>query len=220
MGGFDGDRAVRAAAKRGWEGVLLSDEEGEGADAEGLKLKDHAEDIFTFASSHIFSPSSSSAPLPPAATEAAAQDAETSSSADLAALRTQSLLLLSHLLSPSVLPTPLPLSPESLQILSSEKLWDLANPADQPAALRRALYELLGTVSAREEMLLESKQEGNVGIVAGRVMRYCWGEDEGWAGVVAFLRRESGFARTHARERERKLILRVCRVSRGLGAGG
>lgn len=184
MGPWDGDRSVRSAAKRSWDAVLL----GEGAEegAERLLLKDHAEAVFNFAVEHIISPSTPNHPA--GATAAAQADAEASSSADLAALRTQSLLTISHLLSPNTLPSPLPLQQDSLAVLTDPKVWHLADPAASPAALRRALYELLGAIAAREESLLENDEDG-VKTVAGQVLRYCWGEDEGWAGVIAFLRR-------------------------------
>ena len=81
---------------------------------------------------------------------------------------------------------PFPLSDDALSFLATSELWCLVRP-DEPASLRRAMYELLGAVVERSEGLLG---EEGVKIVAGWVMRSCWGEDEGWAGVVAFLRRE------------------------------
>lgn len=199
MGPFDGDRQVRTVAKRSWEAAVKAGEvaaeqqqqqeagqQGEQQGHEGINLLEHAEPIFKFAASLILAPP----PTPSGPSEAAVADAAASAEADQAALKTQALLLLSSLL--AVLPSPLPLSDEALDLLSSEELWDHADPEWQPSkGLRRALYELLGAAVGRKgEKLLE--REETVAIVAQRVLRLCWGEDEGWAGVIAFLRREYG----------------------------
>lgn len=164
---FDGDRAVRSVARRGWDSVVVLPGAAEGA--EGVRLEEHAGQIVEFSAGLV---------LP-------AEEALNTDSDDPTLLKTQALLALSYLL--STLPSPLPLPEDALSFLATSDLWSLVRP-EEPASLRRAMYELLGAVVERSEELLG--QEG-VKIVAGWVMRSCWGEDEGWAGVIAFLRRES-----------------------------
>lgn len=183
MGPFDGDRQVRMAANRSWASVVQTGNIQEDTEAEaGIDLAEQAQPIFGFAFHHILAPPVSTS------RDAEGGAAETEAEADAAALKTQSLLLLASLL--SSLPSPLPLEQDIIALFSSAELWDLADPQEQPsAALRRALYQLLGAASERkEETLLEA--EGSVEMVAARVLKSCWGEDEGWAGIIAFLRRE------------------------------
>lgn len=134
---------------------------------EGAGLVEHAGQIVEFAAALVL-------PVEETVTD----------SDDPSLLKTQALLTLSYLV--STLPSPFPLSDDALSFLATSELWCLVRP-DEPASLRRAMYELLGAVVERSEGLLG---EEGVKIVAGWVMRSCWGEDEGWAGVVAFLRRE------------------------------
>lgn len=151
-----------------------SEEGEEQADApEGISLHEHGESIFDFAAGLVLAP-------------AATPDPGAEATDDPSLVKTQALLALSYLL--STLPSPLPLADETQAVLANEELWELASP-EQPAALRRALYEVLGAVAARKNDELLGGAEG-LKVVSSQVLRNCWGEDEGWAGVIAFLRRE------------------------------
>ncbi|KAI5475113.1 ubiquitin-protein ligase E3 [Pseudohyphozyma bogoriensis] len=161
---FDSDRAVRSVAKRCWDGAVLLPGRESKEEEEGIDLLEHAESIFGFATGLVLAP-----PAPQSDDE------------DTSLPRTQALHTISALL--EVLPTPLPLSTDALGFFQDESLWDLVG--DEVAALRRATYELLGALVARTEGLLDE----NVGVVASKVLKSCWGETEGWAGVIAFLRR-------------------------------
>lgn len=78
--------------------------------------------------------------------------------------------------------------------------------------VRRALYELLGAIVARKEDLMivsqdekvkEEEAEGDdeeeddgeenddrLRTISRLVLENCWTEEEGWPGIIAFLRRE------------------------------
>lgn len=156
---FDSDRAVRTVARRSWDGILSS--------SNGIELALYAESILAFVHSLIFSPPSSS-----------------SESEDPTPLLTSSLLTLTYLLLSPSLPELRP------SFLSSPTIWSLLDPGAQPSsAVRRAVYELLGAIVEREGQGNELLGGGGVGVVARWVLRYCWNEEEGWAGVVGFLRR-------------------------------
>jgi hypothetical protein len=135
---------------------------------------------------------------------------------DPAFLRTSSLLSLAYLL--RTLPAPLPLSENVVDALTGQELWSLLDRSgdarrvgpevEQPAMVRRAGYEVLEALAAREEEELVQAEKGENGeddeedeeehehdseerlrTVASKVLENCWGEDDGWAGIVAFLRR-------------------------------
>lgn len=167
---FDGDRAVRSSARRGWESVVRLPGKESG---EGVQLEEYAQLVMDFAQGLAL----------PAVAVAQSDDTD-----DPSLLKTQAVLAISYLL--STLRSPLPLTTDSLEFLVQPNLWDLSRP-DEPASLRRAMYELLGSIVDRPtEDILGSVEEG-LATVAARVLRHCWGEDQGWAGIVAFLRRES-----------------------------
>lgn len=203
MSGWDSDRSVRNAAKRCWDSVIispsiLSTEEEEVI--EGIRLTDHAESILSFARSLIFLPTfiPSADPLVDAAEE------------DPALLRSQALLTLSHLL--RILPSPLSnyFADRSLQLFKADEVWTLVD-ASGPSILRRSAYELLGSISERADYDIfgrrakeaeqdddgedeeEDEDQSGVLLVARYIMRHCWSEEEGWAGVIAFLRRAGFF---------------------------
>lgn len=168
---FDPDRAVRNAARRGWDAVALLSPAVEGAEGvEGIQLEEHAENIMTFAGTLV---------LP--------REASVEEDDDPSVRQTQGLLAIAYLL--QKVPSPLPLSEDTLAILTKPELWELVRPSE-PAMLRRAMYELLGTMVERQEEDLVGSSEDGLTVIAGWVMRNCWGDDDGWAGVVAFLRRE------------------------------
>ncbi|SDA06537.1 BZ3501_MvSof-1269-A2-R1_Chr4-2g06583 [Microbotryum saponariae] len=173
---FDGDRAVRSAARRSWDSVVLPNDQKlasarETDQVEGIDLQEHAESILDFAARLILTPYSK----PKAGDE----------SDDPSFLKTQALLAISSLL--SSLPSPLPLSETALDFLTSQDLWELTK-SSEPAALRRALYELLGAATGRTDDELLAKNDG-ITRIAHSVLKECWDEDVGWAGTISFLRR-------------------------------
>ncbi|KPV76129.1 uncharacterized protein RHOBADRAFT_53112, partial [Rhodotorula graminis WP1] len=215
----DSDRTVRREAKGSWNAVQRVEtvgqvDEGESGEGqpEGISLVEHADDIASFCFSVILGPAESSAqsgtstPLggSPAPAAAAAEQE------DPAFLRTSALLALASLV--ASLPSPLPLSRDTLDTLTSDDMFDLvvrAEPGlrqrEQPQMVRRAVYELLGAFVGRPEELLadtapsasaneddgegEDEESGKVAQVAARVLGNCWSEPEGWPGIVGFLRR-------------------------------
>ncbi|SCV69490.1 BQ2448_2510 [Microbotryum intermedium] len=173
---FDGDRAVRSAARRSWDSVVLPNDkkpalEAETEPIEGIDLQEHAENILDFAAGLILTPASE----PKAGDELD----------DPSLLKTQALLATSSLL--STLPLPLPLSKTALDFLTTRDLWQLTK-SSEPAALRRALYELLGAATGRTDVELLARNDG-IRTIAHSVLKECWDEDEGWAGIISFLRR-------------------------------
>ena len=130
-------------------------------------MTDQAESILQFATQLVLAPSHSADP-----------------DEDPSLLKTQALLTISYLL--ATLPAPLPLSEDVLGVFAYAELWDLTR-ASEPAGLRRALYEVLGAAAARSEAELVGGDVTRT--VAERVLVNCWSEDEGWAGVIGFLRR-------------------------------
>ncbi|KDE03065.1 hypothetical protein MVLG_06425 [Microbotryum lychnidis-dioicae p1A1 Lamole] len=173
---FDGDRAVRSAARRSWDSVVLPNDQKlasarETDQVEGIDLQEHAESILDYATRLILTPHS----VPKTGDE----------SDDPSLLKMQALLAISSLL--SSLPSPLPLSETALDFLTSQDLWELTK-SSEPAALRRALYELLGAATGRTDDELLAKNDG-ITRIAHSVLKECWDEDEGWAGIVSFLRR-------------------------------
>lgn len=161
---------MRNSARRGWNGaILLGLPDEVGASQEGINLQENAEGIVGFATSLILQ------------TDAPAQNEDN----DEPSLRqTQSILAISYIL--QTLPAPLTLSDSALAILTSADMWELVS-TEQPAMLRRAIYELLGSMVERKEDLVSDGLQ----TIAGWVLRNCWGETDGWAGIIAFLRRES-----------------------------
>lgn len=141
--------------------------EGE-APVEGINLQANAEGIVGFATSLIL----------PTGAPASNEDND-----DPTVRQTQSILAISYIL--QTLPAPLALSESCLAILTSADIWELVS-TDQPAMLRRALYELLGSMVERTEDLVGDGLQ----TIAGWVLRNCWSETDGWAGIIAFLRRQ------------------------------
>lgn len=158
---------MRSAAKRGWEAVVLTAGPVEGK--EGIDLLESAEGIMEFASNLVLQSSDQEDP-----------------DDDPSLRKAQASLAIAYLL--ETLPAPLTLGETFSSFFTSVSLWELVRP-EEPAALRRAIYELLRTIVARSEVDILAENEG-VQTVAGRVMRFCWSEDEGWAGVIMFLRSE------------------------------
>ncbi|GJN88290.1 hypothetical protein Rhopal_001255-T1 [Rhodotorula paludigena] len=205
----DTDRAVRREAKASWDAVLLSAQAASEAEdeVEGVQLAEHADSIAAFAFSVVLGgshgPDSGGGPSASGASTPSAAEPE-----DPAFLRTSALSSLAYLV--SSLPAPLPLSSDTLDTLLGEQLWDLVSRAEpgsrtkeQPAMVRRAMYELLEAVVVREEDLLSAptraEEEGDadeededgsrLSMIAARVLGNCWNEEDGWPGIVAFLRR-------------------------------
>jgi hypothetical protein len=199
---WDSDRSVRNTAKRCWDNLVVlpaSVVSEERTSIGGIGLIEHAESILLFARSLILLPIfvPSLDPLTDSTEE------------DPSLLRTQALLTLSYLL--KTLPAPLSdhFSKKSLKLFKAEELWTLVD-ANGPAILRRAAYELLGSIAERSDHDIlgeaeerdaddeddeddedeEDDQDSGVEMVAKYVMQHCWGEEEGWAGVIAFLRSE------------------------------
>lgn len=174
---FDADRQIRSTARRSWDSVVRAVGEPTAED-DRFAPSEHADNILSFAAGLILTPSEP--------TDTAASS--TSETDDSALLKTQALLAVSYLVRSL---QSLPFTDDSLGFFVASDLWDLLDPAvSGSAALRRAEYELLGSIVARkEEQSLLDKDEG-VKLVSGRVLKNCWSEDEGWAGVIAFLRRE------------------------------
>ncbi|GAA5860656.1 hypothetical protein JCM8547_005490 [Rhodosporidiobolus lusitaniae] len=180
---------------------------------EGIDLVENAESLAGFALSIVRGGSSSFS-----GTDTPIPGTPTPSSADLedpAFLRTSALLALSYLL--STLPCPLPLSEGAVAAILGEELWSLVERGEtdqrqspkkvteQPPMVRRAVYEMLEALAGRKEELLvqgmgekgddDGEEEDDVDgvtrlrIVSSKVLANCWGEEDGWAGIVAFLRR-------------------------------
>ncbi|GAA5999438.1 ubiquitin-protein ligase RKR1 [Rhodotorula paludigena] len=204
----DTDRAVRREAKASWDAVLVSAQAASEAEdeVEGVQLAEHADSIAAFAFSVVLGGSHGDSGGGPSASGASTPSAAEPD--DPAFLRTSALSSLAYLL--SSLPAPLPLSTDTLDTLLGEQLWDLVSRAEpgsrtkeQPAMVRRAMYELLEAVVVREEDLLgaptraeeegeadEEDEDGSkLAMIAARVLGNCWNEEDGWPGIVAFLRR-------------------------------
>lgn len=177
---FDSDRAVRASAKRSWDGILLRDRDAtdgaedtsDAAQPQGIKLVDHAASILDFSAGNIFSGD---------------QPGDSAAVADHALVKSQSVLAVSYLL--QNLPSPLPLPEKLLGFFVNEDLWDMLR-LESPGHLRRALYELLGSAADRAaEGLLE--REDGIDTIAATVLENCWQETDGWPGIIGFLRSQS-----------------------------
>ncbi|KAL8278772.1 hypothetical protein RQP46_008841 [Phenoliferia psychrophenolica] len=167
---FDGDRAVRLAARHSWDSVLdPSAPEG------GLDLSEHAPSIVGFLADLIAIPDA-----PPATSP---DDAPTT---DASVLRTQSLLALAYLVG-----SPISVQEDTVrELLQSEDLWDhLDKDKETSAGARTAAYDVLEALVKRTDTDLLRDTPGLLESVARTVLRSCWGERDGWAGVVAFLRR-------------------------------
>ncbi|GAA5950000.1 hypothetical protein JCM21900_001361 [Sporobolomyces salmonicolor] len=203
---FDHDRAVRREARRSWDAVVLPLSSDEGKEQmEGISLIEQAEPIVGFAFSLILGPgTSSSSDTPPTSDGASAPE-------DPAFLRTSALHALSYLL--SILPWPLPLEESAIETLLSEEMWELVvvrgqertGEREQPPMVRRGLYELLGTIAGRKEDLLvreggqeeegqeeeeeEEAKDQRLRVVSRLVLENCWVEEEGWPGIISWLRR-------------------------------
>ncbi|GAA6054199.1 hypothetical protein JCM3770_002829 [Rhodotorula araucariae] len=204
----DSDRTVRREAKASWDAVQRGESAAERADdgdeaREGISLVEHADAIASFCFSVILGGSDPSAPSGTSTPLGASAAPVQSEPEDPAFLRTSALLALASLV--GSLPAPLPLSRETLDTLTSEEIFDLvvrAEPGsrqkEQPQMVRRAVYELLGALVARSEDLLAEtagkdeepdEDSGKVAQIAARVLANCWTEEEGWPGIIAFLRR-------------------------------
>ncbi|GAA5872634.1 hypothetical protein JCM3774_001869 [Rhodotorula dairenensis] len=204
----DSDRAVRRDARASWDAVTFS---GAAADesAEGIDLIEHADSIASFAFSVVLGNGGALS----AAGGADTPLSETPSTAgeDPAFLRTAAISALAYLV--QTLPSPLPLSTETVETLTGEDLWDLLTRStvpgarEQPGMVRKALYDLLGAIVGREdeELLLiagdvsgdaeddesadEPDSNSRLRGIAGRVLGNCWDDEEGWPSIVLFLRR-------------------------------
>jgi hypothetical protein len=205
---FDSDRTVRNQAHRTWESVLLpledankqkeEDTEETAESPEGINLVEQAESVTQFAFSLILGSSSN---------ETWGSDTPE----DPAFLRTSALSALVYLM--QKLPSPLPLEDNTVETLMGDELWDMLAVRDQertgereqPKMVRKALYELLGAVSARKEDLMvvdsgeQQKEEeeddrdendDRLRTISRLVLENCWTEEEGWPGIITFLRRE------------------------------
>ena len=197
---FDSDRTIRNQAYRTWESVLLPlvDETSEDA-VEGIKLVEQAEPVTQFAFSLILgSPSNDSS--------------GSDTPEDPAFLRTSAISSLVYLL--QKLPSPLPLEESTIETLTGDEIWDMLTVRDQertgekeqPKIVRRALYELLGAFAGRKEDLLvlpredndagaddeeeeEEENDDRLRNISRLVLDNCWAEEEGWPGIISFLRR-------------------------------
>ncbi|GAA5859119.1 hypothetical protein JCM1840_003760 [Sporobolomyces johnsonii] len=202
---FDHDRAVRREARRSWDAVILPLSNDEGKEqTEGISLLEQAEPIAGFAFSLILGPGTSPSSDTPSTSDGA------SAPEDPAFLRTSALHALSYLL--SILPSPLPLEESTVETLLSEEMWELVvvrgqertGEREQPPMVRRGLYELLGTIAGRKEDLLvragREEEEGEeededeakdqrLRVVSRLVLENCWAEEEGWPGIISWLRR-------------------------------
>ncbi|GAA6034281.1 hypothetical protein JCM8097_003822 [Rhodosporidiobolus ruineniae] len=87
----------------------------------------------------------------------------------------------------------------------------LKGAREQPPMVRRAIYEMLGALVRRTEEILvlekkdkaaagegeadegdeddEDEPEARLTTIASKVLANCWAEEEGWPGIIAFLRR-------------------------------
>ncbi|GAA5904173.1 ubiquitin-protein ligase RKR1 [Sporobolomyces salmoneus] len=197
---FDSDRTLRNQAFRTFESVLLpistSAEQEEVEESEGINLVEQAESVTQFAFSLILGSPSNDTP-----------GSETPE--DPAFLRTSAISALVYLM--QKLPRPLPLEENTIETLMGEEMWDMLAVRDQertgekeqPKMVRRALYELLGAVVARDEDLMiiprkdEEEEEGGdeeenderLRTISRLVLENCWTEEEGWPGIIGFLRR-------------------------------
>lgn len=168
------------------------------AEQVGIRLAEHAESIASFSKSLIL------LPTPPPSTDPLEVH---SAEEDPAILKTQALLALSYLLKVLPLPISSSLSNDALEFLRTDDVWSLLD-INGPAMMRRAGYELLGAIVERtdldilgvaepdevvedEEEEREEDAETGVDVVTKWVLENCWSEEEGWAGIIAFLRRES-----------------------------
>ena len=198
----DSDRGVRRDARASWDAVVSI-----GADAsaeedsteEGINLVEHADSIASFAFSVILGSGASAG-----GADTPLGDAPTVQNEDPAFLRTSAISTLAYLV--QSLPPPLVLSPETIETLTEEDLWDLLTRStepgsrEQPGMVRKALYDLLGAIVARkdEELLLgpgdsatpesESDESDRLRGVASRVLANCWEDEEGWPSIILFLR--------------------------------
>ncbi|BGO97992.1 E3 ubiquitin-protein ligase listerin [Rhodotorula toruloides] len=207
---WDNDRAIRREARGSWDAVLLPLSTAAAEEKEGINLVEQADAIASFCFSVIFGGASQTAPSSGTDTPTSSSD----STEDPGFLRTSSILALSYLL--STLPSPLALSEDTLSTLTGEQMWDLvvrnepsSGVKEQPQMVRRAMYELLGAIVGRkeEELLVEAEKsvkgeeedaedeeeeedrEARLQGVAVRVLANCWAEEDGWPGIIAFLRR-------------------------------
>ncbi|GAA5853357.1 hypothetical protein JCM5353_007763 [Sporobolomyces roseus] len=195
---FDSDRTIRNQAYRTWESVLLPNDNISEEPVEGIKLVEQSEPITQFAFSLILgSPSN----------ESSGSDTPE----DPAFLRTSAISALVYLL--QKLPSPLPLEESTIETLTGEEIWDMLTVRDQertgereqPKIVRRALYELLGAFASRTEDLLvlpreeidagegdedeEDENDDRLRTISRLVLDNCWAEEEGWPGIISFLRR-------------------------------
>ncbi|KAG0655711.1 hypothetical protein C6P46_000745 [Rhodotorula mucilaginosa] len=199
----DNDRGVRRDARASWDAVVSiatnARAEEDSTEEEGINLVEHADSIASFAFSVILGNGANvggaDTPLGDAPTPAAAQNE------DPAFLRTSAISTLAYLV--QTLPPPLALSPETIETLTGEDLWDLLTRStepgsrEQPGMVRKALYDLLGAIVARkdQELLLgdsaaepDADESDRLRVVASRVLANCWEDEEGWPSIILFLR--------------------------------
>ena len=205
----DNDRGVRRDARASWDAVVSiatnARAEEDSTEEEGINLVEHADSIASFAFSVILGNGANvggaDTPLGDAPTPAAAQNE------DPAFLRTSAISTLAYLV--QTLPPPLALSPETIETLTGEDLWDLLTRStepgsrEQPGMVRKALYDLLGAIVARkdQELLLgdsaaepDADESDRLRVVASRVLANCWEDEEGWPSIILFLRSTFAFS--------------------------
>ncbi|POY76742.1 hypothetical protein BMF94_0334 [Rhodotorula taiwanensis] len=210
----DSDRSVRRDARASWDAVVTAVDAGE--NVEGIRLSEHADSIASFAFSVVLGGGgagySAAGGADTPSSEAGSTSFNTSTlGEDPAFLRSSAISALAYLV--QTLPTPLPLSSETVETLLGEELWDLLTRStapgarDQPPMVRKALYDLLGAIVGRkdEELLLsvtpasnddeadqsadEAENDARLRTIAGKVLGNCWEDEEGWPSIILFLRR-------------------------------
>ncbi|BGP23081.1 ubiquitin-protein ligase E3 [Rhodotorula toruloides] len=210
---WDNDRTIRREARGSWDAVLLplSTEAESAAEKEGINLVEQADSIASFCFSVILG--GATQPVPSSGTDTPTSASDLTE--DPAFLRTSAILALSYLV--STLPSPFALSEDTLSTLTGEQMWELvvrnepsSGTREQPQMVRRAMYELLGAIvgTKADELLAEAEKtveaegenaededeeedarEARLTGIAVRVLANCWAEEDGWPGILAFLRR-------------------------------
>ncbi|GAA5836983.1 hypothetical protein JCM11251_004464 [Rhodosporidiobolus azoricus] len=192
----------------------VSEGEEEQEQPEGIDLVENADPIAGYALGYALGGATPSSGVDTPGGTAPSVETE-----DPAFLRTSALLTLSYLLNTLPSPLPLPdgiidaLTSEDfwslLDTAGSGQDARLTGEREQPVMVRRAAYEVLEAIVGRKEELLvreeaqdeENGEEGEeddehehdadvmLSTVSSKVLANCWAEEEGWAGIIAFLRR-------------------------------
>ncbi|GAA5913647.1 hypothetical protein JCM6882_008707 [Rhodosporidiobolus microsporus] len=216
---WDTDRGVRREAKRSWDAVVLPLERatagGDEDQPEGIDLVENAEPIAGYALGAILGGAASSGVDTPGTGSATPADVEDPAFLRTSALLAISYLL-NTLPSPLPLPEGIVDALTSDEFWSLIETAGSGRDArhtgekEQPVMVRKAAYEVLESLVGRKEELLvqdvaareeekddedeDDEEEEKVGearlkTVAAKVLAHCWGEEDGWTGIVAFLRR-------------------------------